>query len=82
MHDVINTLIRVKYAPYLKKNLISLRSINEARYRLSKNIEAFKVCGGMLLAINAKRYNEHYLLKDATSNRASLFHYLCKRSII
>ena len=67
MHDgVVRTLTNVRHIPDLKKNLISLGTLDSQRYKYCAEGGVLRVSKGSLIVIKGKLVNGLYLLQGST----------------
>lgn len=62
---VICTLGEVRYVPNLKKNLLSLGSLNTSKRKIMLECEVLKVLSGALVVTKGKKEGNLYFLHDA-----------------
>jgi hypothetical protein len=67
IHDVtFKTLTNVRYVTKIKRNLISLDTIEAMRFKFSADNGVFKVSQGNRVVLKAERINNLYYLKGST----------------
>jgi len=67
MHDgVVRTLTNVRHIPDLKKNLISLGTLDSQGCKYCTEGRVLRVCKGSLIVIKGKLVNGLYLLQGST----------------
>lgn len=67
MHDGINRILKdVRFLPELKRNLISLGTLESSVYELKLENRVLKVSRGSLLVIKGKKINSLYFLQAKT----------------
>ena len=67
MHDgIFRTLSNVRYVPDLKKNLISLGTLDSNGYKFSAEGGVLRVTKGSLIVMKGKKVNTLYILQGST----------------
>ncbi|KAL5788702.1 hypothetical protein ACOSP7_005651 [Xanthoceras sorbifolium] len=72
MHDgVIRTLTDVRHIPDLKRNLISLSTLDSNGYKFTGGDGVLKVAKGSLIVMKAEKIGKLYILKGSTVTGAT-----------
>jgi len=67
MHDgIVRTLSNVRHVPDLKKNLISLGTLDANGYKFSAESGVLRVSKGSLVVMKGKKVNTLYVLQGST----------------
>ena len=67
MHNgIVRTLSNIRYVPDLKKNMISLGTLDSNNYKFSAKGEVLRVIKGSLIVMKGKKVNTFYILQGST----------------
>ena len=67
MHDgIVRTLSNVRHVPDLRKNLISLGTLDSNGYKFSVEGGVLRVSKGSLIVMKGKKVNTLYILQGST----------------